>query len=229
MSDMAIPTADKVERLAARLASIATTPEAESLITPGLPRPSPLVQAALAKSAARSAKAARQALRRRSITGFIVDSFVSACSFVPYALVALLLRLVIARVFFLAGQVQIDGFRVPLTLHDFEFSMIVPMSVKPQTFSLFLAKLSATPIPPMLAAYAVSYAEFILPILLVLGFATRFSALVLLAITVTMQAYLLPTEMLATNATWASMLLVLLSLGPGQISIDHVIRFVAPR
>lgn len=229
MSDLAIPAADKVERLAERLASIATTPEASSLMghTPGLPRPSPLVQAALAKSAAKSAKAARKALRRRSLTGFIVDSFVAVCSFFPYALVALALRLVVARVFFLAGQAQVDGFRVPLTLRDFEFSMIVPMSVKPQTLSLFLAKLSATPVPPMLAAYVVSYAEFILPILLVLGFATRLSALLLLAITVAMQVYLLPADMWTMNVTWGSILLLLLSLGPGQVSVDHVIRFTA--
>ena len=50
-----------------------------------------------------------------------VDSFVSACAFIPYALVALALRLVMARVFFLDGQTRIDGPRVPLNVHGLRF------------------------------------------------------------------------------------------------------------
>ncbi len=233
MGFMRIPAADKVERLAEQLATVAPPASAASLIhgdTPGLPRPSPLVQQALANSAARSAKAARRARRRsRSIIGAIVDSFVAACSFVPYALVALAARLVIARVFFLSGQTLIEGPRVPLTLQDFNFSLILPLSVKPQAFSLFLSKLSATPVPPVLATYAVTYAEFLLPIFLVLGFATRFSALALLGLTVMVQLYLMPDALWTTNVYWATMLLMLLSLGAGQISIDHIIRFIARR
>ena len=37
--------------------------------------------------------------------------------------------------------------------------------------------------PPTVAAYLFSYAEFVLPVCLVLGFATRLSALALLAMT----------------------------------------------
>ncbi|HZP77493.1 MAG TPA: DoxX family protein [Pseudolabrys sp.] len=233
MGDMRIPAADKVERLAAQLATVVPPPVAASIAgtaTPGLPRPSPLVQAALAKSAARSAKVARRAQRRsRSVIGAVVDSFVAACSFIPYALVALAARLVIARVFFLSGQTLIEGPRMPLTIRDFDFSVILPLSVKSQTFSLFLSKLSATPIPPMLATYVVTYAEFLLPICLVLGFATRLSALALLLITAMVQLYLLPDALWTTHAYWATMLLMLLSLGPGQISVDHIIRFIARR
>ena len=64
---------------------------------PPAPRFSPAVTAALATSAAISARAAERAQRSRSILGIMVDSFVAACSFIPYALVALALRLVMAR------------------------------------------------------------------------------------------------------------------------------------
>ena len=68
----------------------------------------------------------------------MVDSFVSACSFIPYALVALALRLVMARVFFLDGQTQIEGPRVPLNVQDFDLSVVLPLQVKAETFGAFL-------------------------------------------------------------------------------------------
>jgi len=158
-----------------------------------------------------------------------VDSFVSACSFIPYALVALALRLVMARVFFLDGQTRIEGPRVPLNVQDFDFSVILPLQVKVETFGVFLTKYAALPVPPVLGAYLVSYAEFILPICLLLGFATRFAALGMLIMTALLQIYVMPDALWSTHVYWAAILLVLLSRGPGQISVDHIIRFTARR
>jgi len=75
----------------------------------------------------------------------------------------------------------------------------------------------------------VSYAEFILPIMLVLGLGTRFAALGLLIMTALIQIYVMPQALWSAHVYWASMLLVLLSLGAGQISVDHIIRLIARR
>ena len=72
------------------------------------------------------------------------------------------------------------------------------------------------PIPPALAAYLVGGAEFLLPIMLVLGFGTRFAALGLLVVTALIQLYVLPEALWTAHVYWASILLVLLSRGPGH-------------
>jgi putative oxidoreductase len=218
-----------MSRLADRLLAMAPPGAAANLAAAPMPRPSPAVAAALSTSAKISARAAERARRSRSIVGVTVDSFVSACSFIPYALVALALRLVMARVFFLDGQTRIEGPRVPLNVRDFDFSVVLPLHVKAETFTAFLGHYVALPVPSVLAAYLVSYAEFILPICLVLGFATRFAALGMLIMTALIQIYVMPEALWSTHVYWASILLVLLSMGAGQISVDHIIRFVARR
>ncbi|MFN3659310.1 MAG: DoxX family protein [Pseudolabrys sp.] len=222
--------AQAMARLADRLATMAPAPlELTHVQAVSMPRPSPAVQTALQTSAAIAARAAERARRSRSVIGLMVDGFVAACSLLPYALAALALRLVLARVFFLDGQSRVEGLRVPLTLQDFSFSAVLPMQVKAETVTAFLTTYPALPVPPVLMAHAVSYAEFVLPILLVLGLATRFAALGLLGLTVLFQLYLMPEALWTAHVYWASMLLVLVSLGAGQISADAVIRFVARR
>ena len=211
-------------RLADRLASLAPPPM--DLSPNSIMRPSPAVTAALATSAKIAARAHKRARRSRSIIGLTIDSI---GQFVPYALVALGLRLIMARVFFLDGQAKVEGMRLPLSVQDFTFSLVVPMQVKAETFGAFMGKYAAVPVPPMLAAYLVSYAEFILPIMLVLGLATRFAAIGLLIMTALIQIYVLPEALWSVHVYWAAMLLVLISRGPGQISIDHIIRLIARR
>jgi putative oxidoreductase len=215
-----------MSRLADRLAALAPPPL--DLPPNSIMRPSPAVAAAMATSRAISKRAAERARRSRSVVGLLVDGFVAACSLVPYALVALGLRLLMARVFFFDGQTKITGQLLSFDLYNFNFSMVLPMQVKAETFGAFLAAYPPLAIPPVIAAYALTYAEFILPIMLVLGFATRFAALGLLIVTA-MQFYLMPAGLWTAEAYWAGILLVLLSRGAGQLSIDHVIRLIARR
>lgn len=217
-----------MSRLADRLAAMAPPRPILELTTP-MPRPSPAVAAALATSAKISARAAERARRSRSVIGLMVDSFVGACSFIPYALVALALRLTMARVFFLDGQTRVEGPRFPINVYDFDFSVVLPLQVKAETFTAFLTQIPPLPVPPVLAAYLVSYAEFILPVCLVLGFATRFAAFGLLIMTALVQIYVMPEALWSVHIYWAAILLVLLSQGAGQISVDHIIRFIARR
>jgi putative oxidoreductase len=225
-----------MSRLADRLAAMAPPPM--DLQPSTIVRQSPAVAAALTTSAAIARRAHERALRSRSVIGLTVDSFISACSFIPYALVALALRLIMARVFFLDGQTRIDGPRFTLNIQDyvnldfvrgFDLSMVLPMQVKAETFTAFAVQYPPLPVPPTLAAYLVSYAEFVLPLMLVIGFASRFAALGLLVMTALISIYVMPQALFSTHIYWAAILIVLVSLGAGQISVDHIIRTVARR
>jgi putative oxidoreductase len=75
-------------------------------------------------------------------------------------------------------------------------------------------------------AAAVAGAEF--PILLVVGLLTRFSALVLLGVTVIFQLFV-PEALWTAHVYWASILLMLTLLGAGPISIDALVKYLAHR
>lgn len=217
-------------KLADRLTAMAPAPlELTHMQALSMPRATSAAAAALSTSAAIAARAAERARRSRSVVGLMVDGFIAACSLVPYAAVALAIRFVMARVFFLDGQSRIFGPRVPLTVQDFSFSAMLPAEVKAETFSAFFTLGLPAPLTPALIAHVVAYAEFALPIMLLLGFATRFAALGLLAIVALFQFFLMPEALWTAHVYWASMLLVLVSLGAGPLSVDAIIRFVARR
>ena len=73
--------------------------------------------------------------KSRSIIAAIIGGLVALCGLVPYALVALGLRLVIARVFFLAGQGKITGPIIPISLNipnipAIDFSVVLPTRMR---------------------------------------------------------------------------------------------------
>jgi putative oxidoreductase len=166
--------------------------------------------------------------RSGSLLARLAALLVGLCALVPYALVAIGLRFLMARVFFIEGQPKIEGPAVPITLfgRDAEFSLILPAAIKDSTFRLFETQYAALPLPPTTAAYLYSYAEFLLPVCLVLGFATRLSALVLLILTVLMLVYVSPQALWTTQVYWIAILMVLMSVGPGAISLDGLVRYV---
>src|SRR5262245_42449488 len=143
-----------------------------------------------------------------------------------YALVALGLRLVMARALFLFGQPMIDGPTIPIAWRGFEFSFVMPVEVKAATFQLFQAQYTALPMPPEIAAYVFAYGLFALPICLLLGFATRLAALALLALTALLALYMTPEALWTTHVYWGAILAVLVSAGPGAVSLDAVIRYL---
>lgn len=168
--------------------------------------------------------------RSSSLIATAIDKLVAICGVVPYALVALGLRFIIARVFFLSGQVKISGPEIPISLFKgADFTIVLPAEIKPATIELFQTQYNALPMPPAVAAYLFTYAEFVLPICLVLGFATRFSALALLAMTVLIQVYVVPEALWTAHVYLFAILMVLMSVGPGAISLDALIRYVYRR
>ena len=73
---------------------------------------------------------------------------------------------------------------------------------------------------PVFAAHITALAEHVFPVLLVLGLATRYSALALLAMTAVIQIFVFP-DAWPTHGTWAACFLIVIARGPGEISIDH--------
>jgi putative oxidoreductase len=75
---------------------------------------------------------------------------------------------------------------------------------------------------PGVVAFAAGSAEILLPILLVLGLATRLAALGLLAMTLVVQ--LTVPDGWPVHVTWAAMALGIMAWGPGRISLDYLIE-----
>jgi putative oxidoreductase len=154
-----------------------------------------------------------------------------------YAFVALGLRLVMARVFFLSGQAKIEGPEFPIHLAappawnipPIDFTVILPTAIKASTYKTFETQYAGLPISSTIATVLFTYAEFVLPICLVLGFATRFASLLLLGMTLLLQFYVLPEMWWTAHIYWVSILVVLICVGPGALSIDAVIRWLYRR
>jgi putative oxidoreductase len=64
--------------------------------------------------------------------------------------------------------------------------------------------------------------EIIFPILLVLGFASRFAALGLLFMTAIVE--LTVPDGWPIHITWAAMAFAIMAWGPGRLSIDYLVR-----
>jgi putative oxidoreductase len=116
----------------------------------------------------------------------------------------LLLRLGVAGVFFKSGLTKIASWEFTVLLFRDEYKVPV--------------------LPPEVAAALATTAELTCPVLLVLGLATRLTTLPLLGMTAIIQIFVFP-ESWVDHLMWTAMLLVLLTRGPGAISLD---RFLAP-
>jgi putative oxidoreductase len=124
---------------------------------------------------------------------------------IPLDLVALGLRVFPAMVFWQSGRTKVEGF-----------------TIKDSTWFLFEHEYALPLIPPGVAAVLATAAEHLLPVLLILGLLTRFSALGLLAMTVVIQIFVYPGAWV-THGLWAAALLALMALGPGRWSLDHLL------
>ena len=118
---------------------------------------------------------------------------------VPYALLALPLRIAVATVFWNSGMTKLADWNATLSLFTDEYQ--VPL------------------LPPELAANLALAIEVTAPVLLILGLFTRPTALVLLGMTSVIEIFVYP-QAWPTHIQWAAMLLVLLCRGAGTFSID---------
>ncbi|QLG91664.1 DoxX family protein [Pseudomonas yamanorum] len=136
---------------------------------------------------------------------------------IPYSLIAFVARFSIAAVFWKSGQTKVEGFAVDLINGTFELG--VPRLAN-STLPLFRSEYHVPLLSPEVAAHMAAFAEHFFPILILVGFATRFSALALLGMTLTIQLFVYP-DAYPTHGTWIALLLLLMAKGPGRLSIDH--------
>lgn len=122
---------------------------------------------------------------------------------IPYSLLAVPLRLAVATVFWNSGMTKLANWTTAIELFVEEYKL--PL------------------LPPELAAYMAVSIELAMPVLLALGLATRGAALVLLGMTAVIEVFVYP-QAWPTHLQWAAMLLVLLCRGPGNLSLDYLVR-----
>ncbi len=119
----------------------------------------------------------------------------------PFADLAL--RLWVANVFWKSGLTKIQSWDSTIALFTYEYSVPV--------------------LSPEVAAYFGTFTELFFPVLLVLGLAGRFAAVVLFIFNI-IAVLSYPGLMAAgieQHQVWGIMLLVTLSHGPGKLSLDH--------
>jgi len=121
----------------------------------------------------------------------------------PLSILLLGLRVGVGSVFFKAGLLKYESWDMTLMLFAQEYK--VPL------------------LPPELAARMAMVQELTVPILLFLGLATRVATVPMLAMIAVIQTFVYPNAW-NDHLLWASALVLLLTRGPGAISVDHLIE-----
>jgi putative oxidoreductase len=135
----------------------------------------------------------------------LVDKSISGIAFLT-PLFDLLVRVYVARVFWLSGQTKIQSWDSTLMLFEYEYAVpILPFDV---------------------AAYAATGVELVAPVMLVLGLGTRLGALSLFALNyvATISYPDINIAGIKDHLLWGTMLAISFFHGPGKLSIDHLIR-----
>ena len=147
-------------------------------------------------------------MRSRLRQGY--ERFVSLAASRPAEAAALLLvRVALGGVFWRSGQTKIaEG---------------AWFSISDTTVELFRTEYAAVPLPSEFAAVAAATAEHLFPVLLLLGLATRFSALALLGMTMVIQLFVYPEAWWPVHSLWAALALVLIVRGGGLVSLDALL------
>jgi putative oxidoreductase len=120
----------------------------------------------------------------------------------PLSILQLAMRLGIAAVFFNSGRIKINSWEFTVLLFRNEYD--VPL------------------LDPVLAAQIATAVELCVPVLLAIGFATRLATLPLLGMVAVIQIFVFPNAW-SEHLMWSSILLFLLTRGPGPLSIDHFV------
>lgn len=122
---------------------------------------------------------------------------------VPFSLIQFAMRVAIGFVFFNSGLLKARSFQFAVKLFEDEYRL--PL------------------LPPDLAARLAMSVEIVVPLFLFAGLATRLATLPLLGMVVVIQVLVYP-QAWVEHLLWTSILLVLLTRGPGVLSLDHVIE-----
>jgi putative oxidoreductase len=124
---------------------------------------------------------------------------------VPFSVIALVSRFAVASVFWRSGQTKVSGF-----------------SIREETFFLFREEYKVPLLPPDLAAYLSTIGEHVFPALLIIGLASRLSALGLFGMTLVIQLFVFPSGW-PEHVLWFALLGLIITRGPGALSLDQLL------
>lgn len=143
----------------------------------------------------------------------LYHDFVERLKTIPDGLVVLMARVGLGAFFVRAGMTKVDG----------EFNLT------DTTLYLFREEYKVPLLSPELAAYMATTAEHVLGALLVIGLATRLSAVGLLAMTAVIQVFVYPGSW-PDHLLWAAALVLILARGPGWLALDGLCgKFLGPK
>jgi putative oxidoreductase len=125
----------------------------------------------------------------------------------PLSVHQLLFRLAVAGVFFRTGLQKARGWETTVALFSDEYKL--------------------PGLPPEIAAVVATCFELGCSSLLILGLATRLATLPLLGMILTIQLFVYP-QAWPEHLVWSSILVFLLTRGPGAISLDRMIGIEPP-
>ena len=135
----------------------------------------------------------------------IIHAGIATLDGIPYWLIALAARVFPAAIFWQSGQTKVVGWHL-----------------RPSAIMLFENEYQLPLVDPTIAAYVTAVSEHCFPVLLVIGLASRVSALALLALTAVIEIFVYP-DAWPTHGVWATCLLLIIARGPGLLSLDRLI------
>lgn len=156
-----------------------------------------------------------------NVTGAVrlIQKLIGLMVCIPDSLIAFVGRFSIAAIFWKSGQTKIEGLAIDIINGDFTIG--IPR-LSDSAVYLFRKEYRLPLLPPELAATTAATAEHVFPLLILVGLATRFSAVALLVMTMTIQLLVYP-DAYPTHGVWAAVLLFLVAKGPGTLSVDQLI------
>ena len=135
-----------------------------------------------------------------------------AASRIPESFALFLLRVALAGVFWRSGQTKVVAGSF--------------LQIDPATYDLFASEFSGLPLDPAIAVPLTTYAEHLVPTLLLFGLATRFSAGALLVMTMVIQIFVFPDAWWPVHSLWVAMAAILIVRGGGLFSLDALLARV---
>src|SRR5688572_13748914 len=120
----------------------------------------------------------------------------------PLSIIQLAMRIGVGAVFFNAGLLKYNSWEFTVLLFRDEYKVPV--------------------LDPVTAAQLAMIQELTIPVLLFVGLATRIATVPLLGMIAVIQTFVYPSAW-TEHLVWGSILVFLLTRGPGVLSVDHLI------
>lgn len=131
-----------------------------------------------------------------------VRGLIGVADRIPVSIFEFMMRVAVGTAFFRSGLVKIESWESTLGLFRDEYKVPV--------------------LPPEIAAYMATACELTMPVLLFIGFGTRFAAAAMFCQAMVIQISVYP-ESWPDHILWLGILGYLIARGAGRLSFDHLI------